>query len=128
MVYGDIWSVFSNREASFLEWVLSVDLEGCSLGGASKQSSSTFKEIAEVDGVSEFLFSISEHYEWQETAVLAFSLEIFHVSMEDVFKRLTLCWHEQKGSSHTGMTVPNCIFLLAGLENNQSLKLTSEQF
>lgn len=41
-----------------------------------------------MDDVSDFSFAISEHYEWQKTAMFAFSLEIFHVYMEDVFKRL----------------------------------------
>ena len=61
MVYGGVWSVFcSNREASFLEKLLSTDSEGCCLTGAGQQSSSTFKEIAAVDGVSDFSFAISE--------------------------------------------------------------------
>ena len=48
---------------------------------------------------------------------------VWKISSKDLF----LCGFEQKECSHTGMTVADYIFLLAGLENSPSLKLISEQ-
>lgn len=76
--------------------MLSADSERSVLNGDGKQSSSSFQAIAAVNCVSNFSFAISEHCEWQETAMLAFSLEIFHIRMKVLFERLFLSSFEQK--------------------------------
>lgn len=81
-------SLLKQQRSILLGKMLSADLEGCSHIGADQWSGSFFKEIGAVDEVAGFSFAISEHYEWQETAMLYFSLEMSHVCMEDVFKRL----------------------------------------
>lgn len=75
---------------------LSADSEGWVLTGTGKQSSSSFQTTAAVNGVSNFSFAISELYERQETAMLAFSFEMFHICREVLFKRLFLQSFEQK--------------------------------
>lgn len=57
---------------------------------------------------------------------LPFLLKYF-MCVWEMLKRLSLCWFEYQECSRTGMTVADGMFLLAGLENNPSLKLTSEQ-
>lgn len=57
---------------------------------------------------------------------LPFLLKYF-VCVWEVLKRFILRWFEHKERSRTGMTVADCVFLLAGLENSPSFKLTSEQ-
>lgn len=75
---------------------LSTHSEERVLTGTGKQCSSSFQAIAAVKGVSNSSFAISEPYEWQETAMLAFSFEIFHICMNVLFKRLFLYLFEQK--------------------------------
>lgn len=58
MVLYDQSSVPTEKHPSWKE-----DSEGCSLAGAGQWSSSTFKEIAAADDVSDFSFAVSERYE-----------------------------------------------------------------